>query len=454
MQTSLQRKLLAAFAAPTLVATLCGGWLAYSVAGRVVTSAYDQSLLNLANGVANRVRLEPFGLQVSLPFEAEAVLRTDTVDRIYFRVRDDHGRLVSGDTDLPPAEVRFPTMQPYFFHAQFRGEPIRGVRLHQQLDAVGFYVTVAETLGKREKAVHTLLWGFGVAMLLVLSAIGLASRWAIQRGLSPLSTLERDLSRRSVQDLSPVDPSTVPVEIRQLVAALNTLFAGLESAGHQQRRFLQEAAHQLRTPLAGLQLQLELLEATPDDASLRTTLHNSVQRVIRLANQLLTLARAESGALLLVHHASVDMAELIDEMLDDWLRSADSRGIDFGVERERAVLSGDPTLLRELLANLVDNAIKYTPDGGEVTLTCRLDGTRVLIRVADSGPGIPASERGRIFERFYRSPAARGTGSGLGLSIASEIVTAHGGTITVLDRGASGGTVLLLDLPAMSATAQ
>ena len=121
------------------------------------------------------------------------------------------------------------------------------MRLHQQLDAVGFYVTVAETLGKREKAVHTLLWGFGVAMLLVLSAIGLASRWAIQRGLSPLSTLERDLSRRSVQDLSPVDPSTVPVEIRQLVAALNTLFAGLESAGHQQRRFLQEAAHQLRT---------------------------------------------------------------------------------------------------------------------------------------------------------------------------------------------------------------
>lgn len=448
MRPSLQRKLLGAFAIPTLVATLFGGWLAYSVAGRVVASAYDQSLLNLANGVANRVRIDSSGLQVSLPFEAEAVLRTDTVDRIFFRVRDDSGRLVAGDTDLPPAEIRYPALLPLFFETSFRGEQIRGVRLHQRLEGAGFYVTVAETLGKREQAVHTLLWGFAVAVLLVLGAIGLASRWAIRTGLSPLSDLERNLLGRSGNDLSPVDPDRVPVEIRQLVAALNALFADLARAGHQQRQFLQDAAHQLRTPLASLQLHLELLGTTPDDPAVKATLQKSVQRLIRLANQLLTLARAESGALLLVHHAPVNLAELIDDMLEDWLRISDARGIDFGVERRQAVVSGDPTLLRELVANLVDNALKYTPEGGEVTLTCGIDDGRALIRVSDTGPGISKAEREQVFERFYRGTATKGTGSGLGLAIAREIVVAHGGTIEILDALQTGGTVVAVVLPA------
>ncbi|MCB1898887.1 sensor histidine kinase [Cognatazoarcus halotolerans] len=448
MQPSLQRKLLGAFAIPTLVATLFGGWLAYSVAGRVVTSAYDQSLLNLAKGVANRARSDATGLQIALPFEAEAVLRTDTVDRIFFRVRDDLGRLVAGDADLPPAEKRVPILQPLFFESTFRGESIRGVWLHQRLEGMGFYVTVAETLGKREQALHTLLWGFAVALLLVLGAIGLASRWAIRKGLSPLSELERTLSRRSGNDLSPVDPARVPVEIRQLVAALNALFAGLERAGNQQRQFLQDAAHQLRTPLANLQLHLELLGSSPEDPALKTTLQGSVQRLIRLANQLLTLARAESGALLLVHQTPVDVAELIDDMLEDWLRISDARQIDFGVERRRSVVGGDPTLLRELVANLVDNALKYTPNGGEVTLTCAPEKGRVQIRVADTGPGIAADEREQVFERFYRSPVARGAGSGLGLAIAREIVVAHGGTIEILEADQGGGTVVAVDLPA------
>lgn len=448
MQPSLQRKLLGAFAIPTLFATLIGGWLAYGVAGKVVSSAYDQSLLNLANGVANRVRREEAGLLVALPYEAEAVLRTDTVDRIFFRVRDDEGRLVAGDADLPPPELRDPELRPHFFEATFRGESIRGVRLHQALEGSGFYVTVAETLGKREQAIGTLVSGFGGAVLLVLGAIGLFSRWAIRAGLSPLSELEQNLSQRAGQDLSPVDPALVPVEIRQLVGALNALFADLEHAADKQRHFLQDAAHQLRTPLASLQLQLELLQAAPADPAVLVTLQSSVRRVIRLANQLLTLARAESGALLLVHHAPVDLAELIDDMLEGWLRTADARRIDFGVERDRAVVTGDPTLLRELIANLVDNALKYTPEGGEVTLSCGLERQRVRLRVADNGPGIAAEERERVFERFYRSHATSASGSGLGLAIAREIVIAHDGSIDICSGSGGRGAVATVDLPA------
>lgn len=470
--TSLRRSLLRALAAPILAALFTGGVVGYGVAERVVSTAYDQSLLNLANGIVNRARVENGQVTIGLTAEAEALLRTDTVDRIYVRVRDDSGRIIAGDADLPPPEVpardisaglsSLPPQPPptddrrpnaaepvfSFFDGHFRGEAIRGVRFHPLVDDHGVYVTVAETLGKRRGAIRDLLFGFGLAVLLVLAAVAAVVRYGITFGLGSLYQLEAQLAGRSGQDLAPVDLRQVPLEIREVVRALNALLARLREANAAQREFLQDAAHQLRTPLAGLQVQIELLHGEQTDKTAANNLRKSVKRVTRLANQLLALARAEAGQPLTANPSSVDLAKLIDEMLEDWLRIADEKRIDFGMQREAATIAGDPTLLRELVANLVDNALKYTPAGGQVTLRCELVGDVVEIDVSDNGPGIPEHERERVFERFHRLPDATAPGSGLGLPIARQIVAGHRGSIAIASAADGTGTCVQVRLPA------
>lgn len=467
---SLRRSLLRALARPILVALLSGSAFGYLIAEHVVSTAYDQSLLNLANGIANRVSVDNGEVRIALSREAEEVLRTDTVDRIYFRVRDERGRIVAGDVDLPPpempslvselplsdsqlAELRAlpPLQRLYFYESSYRGEAIRGVRLHPVFGENGYYVTVAETLGKRRAAVRDLLLGLGLAMLFVLIAAGAVVRFGVASGLTSLQRLERELTGRSGRDLSPVDLSGVPLEVREVVRALNAMLERLGEANAAQREFLQDAAHQLRTPLAGLRMQIELLDRSPPDPGALRKLRQSVDRATRLANQLLALARAESGQHLSASAARVDLTALIDEMVEDWLHAADAKNIDFGVQREPVEIDGDPTLLRELIANLVDNALKYTPPGGQVTLCCRSAGATVEIEVCDNGEGIPQSERERVFERFYRVPGALASGSGLGLPIAREIVAGHRGTIVIADGADGRGTCVRVSLPAEGA---
>lgn len=473
MQISLRRKLLSALAAPSAVLLVTAGAVAYSSAKWVVGNAYDGNLLNLAQAIATHVHAAPDGLTLALSPEVEAVLRTDSVDRIYFRVRDAQGRLLGGDAELPtldetdalsslpvpytpvgretPSRPPIPAGRPLFRDLAHAGQPIRAVRLYRENGAGGFYVTVAETLGKRDAAMDSLVTGFAWAGALLLIAAAVAARFGIPSGLAPLQRLEDSLRARSGTDLSPIDPARAPREVREVVAALNGLLERLRAANAQQREFLQDAAHQLRTPLAGLQMQLELLEAQPADASARVRLRQSVARVTRLANQLLALARAEAGERLIADATEVDLAALIDAMVEDWVDRADARDIDLGIEREPLRLHGDPTLLQELIANLMDNALKYGRSGGVVGLRCVLQGGEVLIEVCDDGPGIPPAVREQVFERFYRHADSQASGSGLGLSIAREIVRSHGGQIAIddgEDNGQGGrGTCVRVRLP-------
>lgn len=469
--TSLRRSLLRALVLPIAAALLTGGVFGYRAAEKVVSSAYDQSLSNLANGIANRARVENGEITITLSPEADALLRTDTVDNIYFRVRDDFGRIIAGDADLPPPEIPgsdspAPSRETpasdeatasgpriSFFDAHFRDQTIRGVRFHPIVDGQGIYVTVAETLGKRRAAIRDLLLGFGLAVFLVLAAIAAVVRYGITSGLASLDHLQSELADRSGEDLAPVDLNQVPVEIHALVRALNALLTRLQDAHTAQREFLQNSAHQLRTPLAGLQVQVELLRSQQTDQTVAENLRQSVKRVTRLANQLLALARAEGGQHLMANASSVDLAKLIDEMLDDWLRIADEKKIDFGMQRDLSTMAGDPTLLRELIANLVDNALKYTPAGGQVTLRCERVADVVEIDVSDNGPGIPEHERERVFERFHRLPDAPATGSGLGLAIARETVGGHRGSIAIVGAADGEGTCVQVRLPAKPATA-
>lgn len=479
MQTSLRRNLLSALAAPTVVLLVTAGAVAYSSAKWVVGNAYDGNLVNLAQAIATHVHAAPDGLTLTLSPEVEAVLRSDTVDRIYFRVRDQQGRLLGGDAGLPSvddsdalsslpvpytpvgkeaptARMPMPSSRPLFRDLAHAGQPIRAVRLYRENGASGFYITVAETLGKRNEAMGRLVLGFAWAGALLLIAAGVVARFSIPSGLAPLERLENSLRARSGTDLSPIDPAGVPREVREVVGALNGLLERLRTANAHQRAFLQDAAHQLRTPLAGLQMQLELLEARPADDAARARLRQSVARVTRLANQLLALARAEAGERLIADATEVDLAALIDAMVEDWVDRADARGIDLGIEREPVRVHGDPTLLQELVANLMDNALKYGRTGGLVGLRCVMQDERVLIEVCDDGPGIPPAVREQVFERFYRHAGSQASGSGLGLSIAREIVRSHRGHIAIddgPDNGEGGrGTCVRVTLPLQANT--
>ncbi|KAA3651515.1 MAG: sensor histidine kinase [Proteobacteria bacterium] len=446
---SLHRRLLRALLFPTLIA-LVGGIFAYRAASDVVSSAYDANLLNLADGVAHRIRVEAGGLVMDMAAGGEALLRTDSVDTIFYRVRGDDGALIAGDGDLPSADTMAIDAAPVYYDVHYRDGAIRGVRLHRSVAGQGFHVTVAETLGKRRAALQQLLLGFGFALVAVGVAAAAIVRFAIPSGLAPLARLSARLAQRTGDDLSAVDPASVPLELRALVHALNTLLARLAAAREQQGSFLQNAAHQLRTPLANLQMQVELLGSHPEPAQL-AHVSQATRRVTRLANQLLALARAEAGERLRLDGRPVDLAPLIDDMLDDWLVVADHKQIDLGVHRSPATVAGDGTLLRELIANLMDNALKYAPAGGRVNLHCAPHADAVFLTVEDDGPGIAPDERERVFGRFYRTPGSAGSGIGLGLAIVREIVVAHRGSVTLETPASGRGLRVLVRLPATAA---
>jgi two-component system sensor histidine kinase TctE len=264
--------------------------------------------------------------------------------------------------------------------------------------------------------------------------------FGVARGLAPLYRLSDEIRKRSARDLRPIEPAEAPEETKALIEALNQLLIQVEELHRNQQRFLANAAHQLRTPLAGLQAHAELALAQPLPQAARAEVeqvHSATVRTARLANQLLALARAEPGG-----HAgirsTVDLKRLVEEAADEWVHQAMVRDIDLGFELQPATVQGDVVLLREALGNLVHNAIEYVPRGGRVTVHTGAREGEPFIEVEDDGPGIPAAERTRVLERFYRVPGTSGTGSGLGLAIVREIATAHGASLEIQDGGLPG----------------
>jgi len=287
-------------------------------------------------------------------------------------------------------------------------------------------------------------------LVLFLVAAGVVT-WGVARALRPLIDLKQAVERRSPRDLSPISAETAPVEVQPLVDSLNRLFGLVNAQTEAQRRFVADAAHQLRTPLAGLQSQVEAWAQAArhlggsDMLSLRADqvlrLRDATRRTSQLANQLLALSRVDAMGGDAQSLQQVDLADLCENMLGLYLDAASSKQMDLGLETEPAQTLGHAWLLRELLINLVDNAVKYTPQGGRITLRCGSgptpQGARVWIEVEDDGPGIPAGERLRVLQRFYRVPGTAGEGNGLGLAIADEIARVHG-TNLHLDNGAEG----------------
>lgn len=415
-------------------------------------SAYDRLLLASAAAIAEHVSIRGQNLQVDIPYAALSMLASTAQDRVFYGVFDIHGRLVTGYDDLPPPprSRRANSTTPVFFNAQYKNTSVRAVTVKSfvtERDFSGYAtITVAQTTGERDALTFDLIrqstiWAVAIAVL------GAIAAWAgISVGLRPLNRLREALDRRSPEDVRPVLHS-VPQEFKPLVAALNEMLARLDVGLKAMRRFLSDASHQLKTPLAGLQAQTELAQREEDPEAIREALRKvdiSVRRTSRLAQQLLSHARAMEPARTF---APVDLAGIARESVSFMDSQAVSRNIDLGYEGgDSAALTGDRTLLGEMTLNLIDNALRYCPEGSVVTVSVVHDDTAVFLKVEDNGPGIPKDKRGPVFDRFMRLEPGTGEGCGLGLAIVKEIAEIHGGRVSLGDM-AGGGLLVTVTFP-------
>ncbi len=448
------RTLLLVWLLVPLAAVLAASAVAsYTTALRIATEAYDRALLDPAVAIAQRLSAADGKVELDLSAATLDALRVDTTDRMYFAVTA-RGRLVAGQSDLPPPPEAPADATPVFYDATIRGEAVRVAATSMPFAEGPALVMVAETLVKRERMVRQLLASSALPEL-AFFAVALAVVWfGVGRGLAPLEDLRAELAARSPRDLGPVAEDRAPVEVRPLVQALNDLLRRLAESIDAQQRFVADAAHQLRTPLAALQAQVDAARREPMPRELAATVEHldaAARRAAHLARQLLTLAAVEPAAERAFAPENVDLAAVSQQHVADWVTRADTKAIDLGFDLASGPVAGEPGLLAELAANLVDNALHYTPRGGEVTLrTGRRDG-RAFLEVEDSGPGIPPGERELVFERFHRVKGTTGAGSGLGLAIVREIARRHGGVVDIGTRASGAGTVVAVSFPARGA---
>jgi two-component system sensor histidine kinase TctE len=442
--TSIRLRLLKWLIGPILLLNLAGASLAYLLAWIPAQQAFDQAIGDAAAALAARLVAGPDGVALDLPKQAEQLLRTDETDAIYFVVRGADGHRVAGDAD-------FPALAAGTFDAAMRGEAVRVAQRSARVGAATVQVAVAKTVRKRQQIRAAIVRAMvPLALLFTLALVGL-TWFSVSRALSPLARMRSDLNGRDGQDLTPVD-TDVPYELAPVVSAFNGLLGKVEAGARAQHDFLADVAHQLRTPLAGVKLQLEWMAARhgadPESAhSIRLMLLSNA-RMIRQTNQLLALARAEPSRFARKRLEKLDLARLVEESIQYFVEEAAKKGIDLGFELAPALVAGDRFLLRDLVDNLVDNALRYTPAGGAVTVSCGQGGVAGAgwLVVEDSGPGIPAASRELVFSRFVRLDD-KTSGSGLGLAIVRDIAAAHGAQV-VLGERAGGGALFTVRFPA------
>ncbi len=418
----------------------------YFIAINAANDAYDSSLLDPALAIASHITVTDDEFSIDLPVVALDALRVDSVDRVYFQVLGPANQRIAGNASIPPPpepRVGTGTAAPSYYNAGIGGVPVRVAALSAPHEQGRVLVQVAETLIKREQLVKEMLLSALVPELgIAIAAIALFW-YGIRRGLEPLERLRREIAMRSPVDLRPVVESDKPHEIRPLVVALNQLLARLNAAIDSQRRFIANAAHQLRTPLAGLKTHAELARRESDQTETRALLDMiaaETERTSRLVNQLLALARAEPDVGQSYAQDPVNLHDVASRAVQAWVPKALAKNIDLGFELDDAWIVGNAPLLSELLANLLDNALAYTQPGGTVTVRTRAADGCAYLEVEDNGPGIPEQERTRVFERFYRAPGTGGDGSGLGLAVVAEIAARHEAAAEIATPAEGRGT--------------
>jgi len=437
---SLKRQLLLWLLLPQLVLLLVGGALAYRVALNYAEKAIDQSLTQSVRSLARQVKPVGSGLLIDFPRAAQDIIEQDPKDRVSYMVSSPPGHFLLGNDKLPAPQddSSIHTLETLLYNVQVDGKPMRVALLDVDYGDANapqrLRVQVAKSLAVQQRLTTELIADMLAPLLLLGTVLSMLVYGGISRGLQPLTKLQAQLGDRRKQalsDLSPIELTQAPQEVHALANALNQLLGAVRRSVGQEKRFLNDAAHQLRTPLAGLISQTELALAEPDPQALRARLTKvlaGAQRSAHLVHQLLSLARNEVEVAL----QPLDVAMLAREVAREWTPRAVKAGIDLGFEgADHLNVAGEALLLREALSNLIDNALNYAGAGSEVTLKVQAQGRQVLLEVADNGRGLSTEDMPHVFERFWRASDLPG-GCGLGLAIVAEVALRHGGQAKAL----------------------
>jgi two-component system sensor histidine kinase TctE len=453
---SLRRQLLIWLLALLIPLLVVGTVNSYFRAYHFSNLAYDRSLFRAALALADQVYVVRGKVVVDLPQKALDLLEYDKDDWIYYRVTDPQGKTVTGDPGLPfPARLPKPGGHVYY-DAGLGDELVSVVAFSLPLEGTSargsVLVQVAETKTKRDQLAAEIITAMMLPQLLIVLLAGILVHYGVSRGLAPLDRLRQAVEQRSHRDLSSVPLSDSPREVQPLLSAMNDLLQRLRESIAYQQRFTADASHQLRTPLAGLQTQAEMALRENDPARIHHALEwilASTVRLSHLVSQLLALARVEPGSGREIELLPLDLVVLARKTTSEWVSTALAKQVDLGFEamQQNMSINGDALILRELLANLLDNAIRYTPPHGKVTVAVAEENDRVVLTVEDNGSGIPAEERSQIFERFHRLQDSHGDGCGLGLAIVREIALAHLAEITVSEGADGKGTRMSVSFP-------
>ncbi|MGS0741146.1 sensor histidine kinase N-terminal domain-containing protein [Glaciimonas sp. GG7] len=429
--------------------------ITYLVAKSIANQPFDRALDDSVTVLSQQISQANGKVVTRLSGAARDFLRADDVDNVYFLITGPKGEYVDGDREMPaltPDEDPPQTGTVQFHNGSMHGTDVRIAYTYVDLrnDVAGIssnpqgpmaLVQVGETLEKRAQLANEIIKGVILPQFLILP-IALALIWfALSRGLSPLSELQERIRARRPDDLSPIDSGQVPEEISPLVRSLNDMLGRLSHTIDTQKRFIADAAHQMKTPLAGMRMQSELALRQTDGQDIRRSLEQlakSSDSATRLVNQLLSLARAENQTQENSALIPIELSDLARKVVGDWVQTSFTQRIDLGFEEanQRLMVIGNPIMLRELMSNLIDNALHYTPPEGHVTVRIRAgnpgDGAQeAIFEVEDTGPGIVPAERERVFERFYRILDSNRSGSGLGLAIVREIAQQHDAEISI-----------------------
>lgn len=428
----LRNALLAWLVLPTLALWGAASWISQVRSLRQAHDAYDRTLRGAALVLAERLGLSDRQVVLAVPYAALDMLRTDAQDRIFYRVSEPSAPgvdslSISGYDDLPPPPALPQPDQPVFYSADYRGEQVRvAALLHKVLDGHTqrpVLVQVAETIEARRQLSRRIMADAAAIQLALIAAAAALTAYGVRRSLAPLEGLHRLVAARADTDLTPIDGHAVPLEVAPLIAAINLHTARSKRLGDAQKRFIASASHQLKTPLTVLRAQAAHAVRLSDPAQLRAAveqMHDATKSTSRLVEQLLLLARSEPGRA--PETETLDLAALARDVTLHLLALAREKDIDLGFEGDDSLtVQGERIMLREMVTNLVHNAIVYTPAQGRVTVAVERQQGHPVLRVDDSGPGIAPADRPRVLEPFYRVPGSSADGSGLGLTIVKEI---------------------------------
>lgn len=442
---SLRRKLLIWLVPPLLFLILIVSTILFRFAVVEQRNAFDNALYDSAYSIYQLINQSEAPVQsFTLPKSQKQLILEDKTDTIFYSILDSNGKPLNGDNDPnlnQPSQLSKNTTN--FRFDKVHGLPVRIVSTMVNIKQHGvetpIYIQVAETLHKREALADQVLIDIIVPQLLLVLFTVVIIWFGVERGLQPLFELQNAVSKRSYLDLSEIDLPNVPTEVMILVNSVNSLMRQLEGVLNTQNRFIADAAHQLRTPLAGAQAQLELAlsETNPEQhQQLLGSVNESLERLSHTISQLLSLARNQREAVQHVTLTPVDLIELAQDVTTNMVPAAIKKRIDLGFESttDHAMVTGDARRLKEMIYNLIDNALLYTPAKGKVTVSVKRETGEIVLSVEDNGPGIPKDEKEKVFERFHRVMGTGTDGSGLGLAIVKEIAQLHQAVVEIVDE--------------------